>query len=274
LTSGWRLLGRGLALGLVGHASAAPATPLPTDLPVVGSPSSETSPAVAPLERARLAYFDARRLMAESRFEEVLPLLEGLLEITPTWSLAKLALAQTLRSLDREPDRRARLLAEAIEVDPDNHQLLYELGLSHEERREPAEAIRRYRQAVVRRPDLTHAHERLGALLLEAGELDEARGHLEVAAAQRPTNPVTVSLLAVGFEGLHRPDDAERQLKRLIVLAPQQPYLYSRLAAFYLRHGRQAESAAAQATARRLLERAAPQRPKMRPLGTPPRKKR
>ncbi|MBM4320239.1 MAG: hypothetical protein FJ125_09815, partial [Deltaproteobacteria bacterium] len=141
--------------------SAAPAAAM---APAVAPPPSPASSGTWTLEQARRAYLQARQLLHEQLHEEAQRLLADVLVRVPTWSLPKLALAQSLRAQSRNRDERERLLVEASAVDPENHQISYELGLVHEEADRRQEAIRCYRQAVARRPDMIHAQERLGVL--------------------------------------------------------------------------------------------------------------
>lgn len=255
-------------------AAAEPVLPPAASAPALADGSeAHPAPVLTTLDDARRAYLEARLLLQEQKHAEARRLLDAVLALAPTWSLPKLALARSLREQGSEQQRREELLQEAAAVDPENHQVLYELGLLHEEAGRRADAITCYRKAVERRPDLIHAQERLGVLLAEAGELDEARGHLEVVAADQRGNLVAVSLLATVLEGLHRYEEARERLEQLVALAPEQALYLTRLAAFYQRQGDTAAMNATLGKARRLLERQQPARPKMRPLSSPPPKR-
>jgi tetratricopeptide (TPR) repeat protein len=226
-----------------------------------------------PLEQARRIYLYARELMAANRIEAASQQLERVLQITPTWSLPKLALAQCHRFLGHPFEPREILLVEAQEVDPENHQVLYELGLLHDERDQKEQAIDCYARAIERRPDLLHARERLGLLYSETGQLDDAPAQLEMLIAAQPGNPLAISQLAGGLEKLHRVEDAEARLLQLVALAPDRTLFYARLVAFYQRQGDGKKASAIQEKARRALEKTQPTRQAMRPLASPPPKK-
>lgn len=219
-----------------------------------------------PTDIARQLYLVARLKMSRGAIDEARLLLEEALEFTPTWAQAKLALARCLRISGRPASERAAPLGEALSVDPNNHETLYELGLVAEETGRPDTAIERYQAALGLRPDMQHAGGRLAALLVQRERWAEALPLLERTATDAPEDPVACSLLAVVLEGLGRTAEAERVLRRLVSFdTPPQPHMLRRLAAFYERRG---DAAAQQRTLRR-LERVQPDpatRRRLRPL--------
>ncbi len=205
-------------------------------------------------ELARREYLRARGLMAEGSYGEAITHFDAALELFPTWSLPKLGLAVCHRYLGHPPSTRQGLLEEARAVDPRNHKILHELGILYEELGDEDRAIEAYRAAVAIRPDLPHAHERLGILLYDQDKLDEAGGELATSEAQAPGNVVALTLLAEILERQHRYAEAEARLRELIARYQDNPRFHERLARFLERRGRVKEARVERARAERLLE--------------------
>lgn len=103
--------------------------------------------------------------------------------------------------------------------DPDAH---HNLGLCHEKAGEGAAAERAYREAVKLRVD-HDAATNLGALLLDAGKVDDAVAVLRPAADKRKDNPALRLNLALALAAKGDRDGASRAFDDAAKLSPRDP---------------------------------------------------
>ncbi len=172
------------------------------------------------------------------RLSEARSALEEAVTEAPTWSVARLELAQTLLELGAPPAKIAPHLDAARRSDPDNPRLYYLLGLLAEERRNPEEAAAAYARALHLRPSLSDARIRLGRLHLEAKRYHQAIATLE-PAKPGPANALALHIyLARAYEGIGDFARAEARLRAIVRNYPKHPYHLERLARFYERIGR------------------------------------
>lgn len=105
----------------------------------------------------------------------------------------------------------------ALELNPDQPQVLNYLGYSLVERREKLdEALDMIERAVVARPDSGYIVDSLGWVLFRLGRYDEAVEHMERAVELMPVDPVVNDHLGDVYWAVGRAREAEFQWKRAL----------------------------------------------------------
>ncbi|WP_174823597.1 tetratricopeptide repeat protein [Ruegeria arenilitoris] len=105
----------------------------------------------------------------------------------------------------------------ALELNPDQPQVLNYLGYSLVERREKLdEALEMIERAVIARPDSGYIVDSLGWVLFRLGRYDEAVDHMERAVELMPVDPVVNDHLGDVYWAVGRAREAEFQWKRAL----------------------------------------------------------
>nr|WP_255732655.1 tetratricopeptide repeat protein [Ruegeria sp. Ofav3-42] len=105
----------------------------------------------------------------------------------------------------------------ALELNPDQPQVLNYLGYSLVERQEKLdEALNMIERAVAARPDSGYIVDSLGWVLFRLGRYDEAVGHMERAVELMPVDPVVNDHLGDVYWAVGRAREAEFQWKRAL----------------------------------------------------------
>ncbi|MBJ6373050.1 tetratricopeptide repeat protein [Sedimentitalea arenosa] len=113
---------------------------------------------------------------------------------------------------EAESDFRA-----ALEINPEQPQVLNYLGYSLVERREKLdEALDMIERAVAARPDSGYIVDSLGWVLYRLGRYEEAVGHMETAVELMPVDPVVNDHLGDVYWAVGRYREAEFQWKRAL----------------------------------------------------------
>ena len=115
---------------------------------------------------------------------------------------------------------RVQALKTAIEEDPANPSLYYQLGGRYEKAARYPEAIELYRTALARGVESGRLHSRLADLALRTGKKDEAIGEYEKAAQFNPSDLDSQTNLATAYLESGRVDDAERVFKWIVTTDP------------------------------------------------------
>ncbi len=108
-----------------------------------------------------------------------------------------------------------------------------------------AEALALAREALVRTPDELTAMRRLSVLLIEGGVREEVEEGVDLVTKTleiAPDNPFAHKMRAEGLDLLGRPDDAERDLRRAVELAPGDWRFMQALGEFLMSHDQQREA--------------------------------
>jgi CheY-like chemotaxis protein/tetratricopeptide (TPR) repeat protein len=133
---------------------------------------------------------------------------------------AELAFGEGLRLLhDEQPAEAAAHFEQAVAARPDQAAYHAYLGWSlyqADQGQNMAAARERLDHALALDPDLAKAHELLGRVALDDGDLATARERLERAAELDPVQPDVVALLLGVFERLHNPRASEKVFRKLI----------------------------------------------------------
>ncbi len=135
--------------------------------------------------------------------------------------------------LDEARTRYEGLLA----ADPQHADALHLLGLLEAQGRRFAEAARLITQAVALQPDEALFHNNLGNVWVELGRADEAMASYRRAHALEPQRPDVCNNLGVLLSRAGQAEDAESLLQRAGELAPDFVDARQNLANHYLRHG-------------------------------------
>ncbi|GAB4556283.1 MAG: tetratricopeptide repeat protein [Ruegeria sp.] len=105
----------------------------------------------------------------------------------------------------------------ALELNPDQPQVLNYLGYSLVERQEKLdEALEMIQRAVAAQPDSGYIVDSLGWVLFRLGRYDEAVGHMERAVELMPVDPVVNDHLGDVYWAVGRLREAETQWKRAL----------------------------------------------------------
>lgn len=158
--------------------------------------------------------------------------LSACVTLQPTYTPAVALLASLYFS---KPDYRQalRLYSRAVQLRPDNADLLYREGLCHEKLSDYASAIRAYRTAI--RNDTAHVHAwaHLGQALFQIGKYDSAIAAYEQAVRLEEDNPTILVNIALAWERKDSLERAAQSFERAVrACQPDQiARLYSQLAA-------------------------------------------
>ncbi len=199
-------LGRAEVLGRAGKTDAA-AEVLQT-LATQNSNLPSVHVALADLQRRQENYADA-----VETYDKAIELIEG--GVGGNWFLyyARGISHERLKNWDQaEADFR-----QALELNPDQPQVLNYLGYSLVERREKLdEALNMIERAVTARPDSGYIVDSLGWVLFRLGRYDEAVEHMERAVELMPVDPVVNDHLGDVYWAVGRAREAEFQWKRAL----------------------------------------------------------
>lgn len=185
--------------------------------------SGDAAGAIAYLKQAheqkpaefRPAYYLAEALSEVGRAEEALEPYRRALAADPASAPAELGLGRALlragRRAEAEPHYR-----KAAELSPELRSYLLELASGYEQNNENEAALRLYREF----PDDVAARERMGVLLLRAGDLEGAAAELEAAVRMSPTR-ANRTALAQTYLDLKQPERAAAVLEAVVAAEPR-----------------------------------------------------
>ncbi|NEP17519.1 MAG: tetratricopeptide repeat protein, partial [Leptolyngbya sp. SIO4C1] len=110
---------------------------------------------------------------------------------------------------------------QALQINPDNHEVWVNLGVTYRLMGNYSEAEKAYRKALALAPDYPELHASLGALFVVKGEAQPAIEHLEQAAELDGNLAITFANLSLAYALAERFDEAETTLKRALALGYQ-----------------------------------------------------
>lgn len=185
-------------------------------------------------------------LRAEDEEEAALEVLAGLARSFPDRAEVRAAQGDLLRGLDRYAEAEAAY-EEAIGLSPAESGTLWYLhftrALSREAQNDWPGTEEDLRRALELRPDQPQVLNHLGYSLVERGEkLDEALGLLERAAALRPDSGAIVDSLGWALFKLGRHEEAVTHLEKAATLLPIDPVINDHLGDAYWTVGREREA--------------------------------
>jgi tetratricopeptide (TPR) repeat protein len=159
-------------------------------------------------------YYLASALYASGDFVKAEQAYTSALALDPKSPDAELGLAHALAKLNRVIDA-APHFKKAAELNPNYSDGLLELASLYEAAKQPAAAIAIYQ----RFPDNPGAQERLGELLLEAGQAADAIAHFQAAIERSPTTANRAALAAAYLKN-KEPEKALPPVEQILATEP------------------------------------------------------
>jgi len=182
----------------------------------------------------------------QEKFGEAEDQLRKLMDEDKTDISAAQQLGQLLRS-NKKFAEAAKVYGVAIDrlgkLEPEDWQLFYYRGISHERAKEWPSAEKDFQKALELSPDEPYVLNYLAYTWVERRErLDEALPMLEKAVSQRPEEGFIIDSLGWAHFMLGRYPEAVEELERAVSLAPTDPVLNDHLGDAYWKVGRKQEA--------------------------------
>ena len=146
----------------------------------------------------------AMTLLKAGEYGQAEPLLESLLAANPDDSDLLYNLGMVYSDTGRIVEA-IELLSRAVEANSESANMFVALGVAYQRNGEPSEALAALRNAVALDPANSYAHRNLGAILASLGGYKDAEPHLQEAVRLAPDDQQAVYGLAAT---LHKLDDA------------------------------------------------------------------
>jgi tetratricopeptide (TPR) repeat protein len=129
------------------------------------------------------------------------------------------------------PQRQAeigrRLLARALELDPNNAYIWEKLAGHHYANQRPEQALAMYRKAAALAPDNPVPHINIGKLYALMNQPEQAERALQQAVTRFPSSGLAHSELALLYlRGQRRADEAVKLMQKAVALAPTANHYY------------------------------------------------
>jgi len=128
--------------------------------------------------------------------------------------------AKYAQTIDRDPDKRLRLLLELVRKYPDEKYAFFELGRHYEGRRDYPVAIAALKQAIALDPDFGVAINHLAYVHAKMGQFDEAIRLFGRYAAINPGDANPIDSMAELYLRMGKLDLAEAQYQQALELRP------------------------------------------------------
>jgi tetratricopeptide (TPR) repeat protein len=176
----------------------------------------------------RVYQFSIRDKNAE-RIRSALDLLDGVIqsmrvdgkEIQVTWQANTDPLEQVADLLQNGNYADGILLLELFQsADPDNSNILFNLGMAYSDRGELTRSIELLQKLIEKEPHHTNGRVALGVALLRARKTEEGIKELQTAISQQPDNLWARRNLGAGLMQAERFNEAIEHLRRATELAP------------------------------------------------------
>ncbi len=155
---------------------------------------------------------------AQQLEQQALAYAEQALALDPSLGYAHSAIAKIHQQYWREEATRSAF-ARALELSPNDPEVLIELSWFHAFAQEPEEAIRLGQRAVELDPNNSDLWQRLGVVYLMTGQRDAALSAIEKAIAANPANAVSYIMQAPDLVAQGRTADALAGLRTVELLA-------------------------------------------------------
>jgi tetratricopeptide (TPR) repeat protein len=210
---------------------------------------AESDPAVsahAKRGRARVAAArDATSLSNTAPAPAYLPPRDPMIDALADLSHSSVFLLRHAASIDlrRDPDRRERAVRRALEVDPGNPDVVYEVGSVLQQLGRPADALPFFQRHLDMVDDDQQTLVQIGKCYTDLNRLDEAEAALRSALAAGD-DAVGYYNLGIVLEQRGRVDDAEQSYRRAVELGPGLARARNNLAGLLAQRGRLEDAAA------------------------------
>ena len=162
-------------------------------------------------------------LLRQGDYGRAVPLMENLLIANPNDPDILYNLGMAYSDTGQMQDA-IELLSRAVEVNPDDANAFVALGVAHQRNSEPSEALTALRKAIELDPVNSYAHRNLGGILASLGGFQEADPHLREAVHLAPDDQQAVYGLAATLHKLGNDDqvtEADELYQRAIELDPE-----------------------------------------------------
>ena len=147
-------------------------------------------------------------------------------------------LDQAIRKLDQgRLEEGQRILEQLRREDPDNPEVLYNLGMCYSEQGKLESSIELLQTCIEIAPDYINAYAALGFSYARAGQTDKALEILEEARQKDPDNVFVLKNLGSVYGNLGRLNDAIECFEEAVEIQPQSPEILYGLAYAYERAG-------------------------------------
>jgi arylsulfatase A-like enzyme/predicted Zn-dependent protease len=184
---------------------------------------------------------EAFQMQREDWLEHAIRELEDLTQKHPDFYLAHRELG-TAYKINTEYDKAIRALQRSLELRPNTVVPLQALAEVHDLKGDRAAAREYYRRVLALYPDHFLTLRRLGQLLLEDGDVDEANALLARAHRIVPGDAAAVILVSTGLEAAGRRQAAMVALEETLAIRPDAPVVRNRLARYLKDAGRHEEA--------------------------------
>jgi Tfp pilus assembly protein PilF len=159
----------------------------------------------------------ALELLKQGKLAEARQLLELQLKDEPDNPDVLYNLGMLCTNMD-DPDRAVELLRRCLELAPARTNAYVALGFALSRRGEAAAAKANFAKALEFEPDNPHAHRNLGGLLGREGDYDKAMAHLRHALEKLPDDPLSLYGLGLCLFKQEQFEGADKYLKRYVAL--------------------------------------------------------
>jgi arylsulfatase A-like enzyme/Flp pilus assembly protein TadD len=172
---------------------------------------------------AGTAYLEfGRALNHRQKYQEALPILRTAVEKMPDSSMAHYELGLALVKLEQFEAALPEVQA-AVDHKPDSAQLHFDLAVVSSHLKHLPEAAKEYEKTLELDPDHFQANLTYGRLLLLEGHPEAALPRLSRAVKVDPESAEAHGFLAVAYQQLGKPVDAERERAKAVKLKAQTP---------------------------------------------------
>jgi Flp pilus assembly protein TadD/predicted AlkP superfamily phosphohydrolase/phosphomutase len=173
---------------------------------------------------------------AQGDLDEAVRLFEEALRIDDSLPSLSLGYGDVLQRARRFPEAE-RAFESVLELDPDSFKARYNLGVTYGRQGRTSDAVAMYEEALEvapEHPEAVKAHNNLGVIDLERGEIDGARRHFEAAVRASAGHFESRHNLALIYLDDGRLEDAIKLLEDAAAMAPNHEQVTVRLGMAYL----------------------------------------
>jgi type IV pilus biogenesis/stability protein PilW len=151
-----------------------------------------------------------------------------------------------------KPAEAVQVLTEAVQMNPADEDVHYDLGLALARLGKVDEAIQQYQEALRLLPDYVEAHNNLGNLLMRSGRVEQAIQHFEAALKTMPDYASAHNNLGTALQRTGRSNEAIEHFERAVKIKPDYWEAHFNVATSCLQAGRLTEARSELATVLRL----------------------